>query len=91
MPRRTLVAATLVLLLASTAPPRTLAADAPLPRSISPLRSAPAEIWNALRSFVSFLGHEMDPNGSELPDSGHGMDPDGRDNSDSGHEMDPNG
>lgn len=91
MPRRTLAATTLALLLASTAPPHALAADAPLPRSISNLRSAPGEIWSALWSFISFLGHGMDPNGSELPDSGHGMDPDGRDSSDSGHEMDPNG
>ena len=80
MPRRTLAAASLTLL---------LAADAPLPI----IRSAPGEIWSALRSFISFLGHGMDPDGLKTPDSGHGMDPNGSESSDSdlGHGMDPNG
>lgn len=93
MPRRTLAAATLALLMISTAPHPALAADAPLLRPISTPRSAPGEIWSALRSLISFLGHGMDPNGSELPDSGHGMDPDGSEssNSDLGHTIDPDG
>lgn len=94
MPRRTLPAAALTLLLASiAAPPPALADDARLPHPTSMLRSASSEIWSALRSLASFLGHGMDPNGLQIPDSGHGMDPNGSESSDSdlGHEMDPNG
>ncbi len=92
MPRRTLPAAALILLLASvSAPPPTLAADAPLPHPSSVPWNAPGEIWSSIRSFFAFLGHEMDPNGTQSADSGHGMDPDGRDGLDSGHGMDPNG
>jgi hypothetical protein len=93
MPHRTLAATTFALFLASAAPPPALAAESPLSRPISTIRSAPGEIWSALRSFISFLGHGMDPNGLQLPDSGHEMDPNGSESSDSdlGHEMDPNG
>ena len=79
MPRRTLAATTFALLLASTAPPPALATDAPLSRPISTIHSAPGEIWSALLSFISFLGHGMDPDGLKTPDSdlGHGMDPNG--------------
>ena len=93
MPHRTLAATALTLLLTSAAPPPALAADGPLSHPISTIRAAPGEIWSALRSFISFLGHGMDPNGSEPHDSGHGMDPDGSEssNSDLGHTIDPDG
>lgn len=93
MPHRTLATATLTLLLISTAPPPALATDALPSRPISALRSAPSEIWSTLRSFISFLGHGMDPDGLKIPDSGHGMDPNGSESSDSdlGHTIDPDG
>jgi hypothetical protein len=78
MPHRTLPAAAVALLLTSVAaPPPTLANDAPVPHPTSILLSASSEIWSALQSLVSFLGHGMDPNGLQILDSGHGMDPNG--------------
>ena len=87
---RSIQASVLAALLAGVLPSATLAAGEPSPR-MSSLREAFEPIWGSLQAALSFLGHEMDPDGAQGADSGHGMDPDGAEVPDLGQRMDPNG
>ena len=86
-------AVAIVLLLAGAAPPPALAVGNPPPRPASPRSAVLSAAWSAVRDFMAFLGHEMDPSGLLSSDSGHGLDPNGQPSTsaDSGHELDPNG
>jgi len=86
-------AVAIALLLAVAAPPPALAAGNSHPRSAEPRSALLSVAWSALRGFVAFLGHEMDPNGLLGSDSGHGLDPNGQPSTsaDLGQGMDPNG
>lgn len=88
-------AAAFVLLLAVAAPPLALAAGERLPRPQTAFLSVFGQIWNLVRSFFVFSGHEIDPDGAQSPDSdsGHGIDPNGLQSADPdlGHGIDPNG